>query len=180
MFFKRSTVPVICSLLLLACPVWATKVKSLSLDKICKSAGKIFEGECTDIKTGKDPESGFLCTWYTFKVADGIKGKPAETETIKVYGGSEGNMTVHSMIANFTKGEKAIVFFYPPSQIGLTSCVGLNQGKFSIQEDPDTKARFVTNGMPAKILFDGLDQIVSPQPVKKMQLAEGFTLYQYI
>jgi hypothetical protein len=150
---------------------FASKIKPLNLTSLSMSAGLIFEGECIDIQSGKDKETGLMATWYTFKVLDAIKGRPAETETIKQYGGQEGDIVLQTQTTQYKIGEKAILFLYSQSQIGFTSSVGGNQGKFLIQEFPDDKGSYVTNGMPAMTLFEGLESSISTldkkgQPLK--------------
>lgn len=132
---------------------WADRITPLSLTEIATSAATVFEGECTEVRSGLDAESGMIATWYTFKVTEGIKGDLDETFTFKQYGGSDGERTVVSPSAQYEKSQKVILFLYGTSKIGFSSAVGLTQGKFNIEEDSKTKQRTVSNGMPAAVLF---------------------------
>ncbi|MDP8244475.1 MAG: hypothetical protein P9L94_10380 [Candidatus Hinthialibacter antarcticus] len=143
-----------CAILItLSIHAWADRVHPLSLPEIAASAATIFEGECVDIRSGVDEQSGLLATWYTFKVTNRIKGDLSETFTFKQYGGSDGERRIASPSAQYEKGKTVIVFLYGTSKIGFSSAVGLTQGKFSVIEHPATKKMVVSNGMPAAILF---------------------------
>jgi len=139
---------------------WADRVKPMSLDAITQGAQTIFQGECTEIKSGKDPESGLMATWYTFKIAEGIKGKIGEQFVLKQYGGTDGKITVNAPNVKYQIGEKVVLFLYGVSQIGFSSAVGMQQGKFDITEDKEKNAQYVSNGMPAMLLFANMAQSV--------------------
>ncbi|MBZ0254900.1 hypothetical protein K8I31_02490 [bacterium] len=149
----QRTLYIILLLIPLALFSWADRITPLSLTEITTSAATVFEGECIEVRSGVDSESGMLATWYTFKVAEGIKGDVGETFTFKQYGGSDGERTVVSPSVKYEKGQKVILFLYGTSKIGFSSAIGLTQGKFIIEEDPKTKQRTVSNGMPAAVLF---------------------------
>ena len=131
----------------------------MNLPQIVEDAGKIFVGRCTGVRSGEDPETGLVVTWFTFEVLQGIKGVLGETETIKQIGGTYEGLTVTSFTSTYRVGEEVLLFVYPPSSVGLTSAVGLHQGKFTIYADEKTGKRKVTNGMPENLLF-------APDPVK--------------
>ncbi|MDX9755237.1 MAG: hypothetical protein RBU29_14825 [bacterium] len=165
---KAGLLTIVC-LILATPPGWAVQLKPLSLPQLSQGAGIIFEGECVAIRTGQDAESGFIATWYTFNVLECLKGKTGETVTIKQYGGSDGKITVHAPITSYQVGERVILFLYAQSKIGFTSCVGISQGKFAVREFEDREGRFVTNGMPAKVLFEGLDRVIPTYDSKGIQ-----------
>ncbi len=157
---KKHTVVIFLALIFLSAgAAQSSKVLPLNLPQIVEDAGKIFVGKCTEVKSGKDPESQLVVTWITFKVSRGIKGDVQETETIKQIGGSHEGLTVSTFTPKFKVGEEVLLFVYPPSSVGLTSAVGLNQGKFLVYSDKETGKKKVTNGMPENVLF-------SPQPSK--------------
>lgn len=143
-------------------PTWPNRVKPMNLERIIESAATIFEGKCVDIKTGRDPESNMIATWYTFQVTGGIKGKIGDTFVLKQYGGQDGDVIVNSPAVSYQLGEEVVLFLYGTSELGFTSAVGLQQGKFVVREFPETKTRYVTNGMPAMILFENMEQQIHP------------------
>ena len=69
-------------------------------------------------------------------------------------GGSPGASEVEG-VPSFRPGEEVIVFLYPESSAGLTSPVGLGQGKFTVRRDKHG-ARFAFNDMGNRGLFRGL------------------------
>ncbi len=151
---------VLIALLFLVVPVAdASRVLPLNLPQLVEDAGKIFVGKCTEVRTGKDPQSGLIVTWTTFEVQEGVKGDVQEVETIKQIGGTHEGVTATTFTPVFRVGEEVLLFVYPESPIGLTTAVGLNQGVFNVYTDLKTGKKKVTNGMPENVLF-------SPQPVK--------------
>lgn len=136
----------------------AIKVKPLSLDKITSSAEYVFEGRCIDAKTGKDEVTGMIVTWYTFEVISPVKGKLDKTFTFKQLGGDGESRSLSVPITKYEKGEHMILFLYPKSEIGLTSSVGMNQGKFSINKIEGTDVQYVSNGMNGMTLFANMPQ----------------------
>jgi hypothetical protein len=141
---------------------WSDRIEPLSLIEIVQASGKVFEGECIAERTGRDPDTGLLATWYDFKVIDGIHGDLGETVTVKQYGGSDGEISVYSPVAKYEPGERVILFLYGESEVGFSSAIGFSQGKFSVQEHPETGIRTVTNGMPALTLFKEMDVALAP------------------
>jgi hypothetical protein len=117
----------------------------------------------------------------TFAVERAAKGVSGETVTIEIL---HGNGTAGQGLPGFAPGERAILFLYPPSRLGLTSPVGLGQGKFSLVRDKEgrelainafgnrtllsnvsreTRARLATAhplDLGAKELLDGVDALV--------------------
>ena len=156
---KRKALVLIALLCLTVPAANSSRVLPLNLPELVEDAGKIFIGKCIDVKTGKDPETGLIVTWTTFKVIEGIKGELEETETIKQIGGTHEGITATSFTPEFRVGEEVLLFVYAESRIGLTTAVGLNQGVFNIYTDLKTGKKKVTNGMPDNVLF-------SPQPVR--------------
>jgi len=68
----------------------------------------------------------------TMSVADCLKGTAAKTVTFRQY-----VWDIRSLSANggYHKGEELLLFLRPPSQYGLTSPAGLQQGRFEITRD---------------------------------------------
>ena len=165
---KKHVVVYLALLCLVAGVAESSRVLPMSLPQIVEDAGKIFVGKCTEVKSGKDPESRFIVTWTTFEVSQRIKGEVGETETIKQIGGTHEGITLTSFTPKFRVGEEVLLFVYPESSLGLTSAVGLDQGKFNIYTDRKTGKRKVTNHMPNNLLF-------APEPTK-MSAKRGYRI----
>ena len=95
---------------------WADKIRPLNLQQITKSAHVIFMGECTAVKSGIDPESGLMATWYTFQIHDVYKGAIGDEYVLKQYGGTDGVKTVHVPTSQYKVGETLILFLYGKSR----------------------------------------------------------------
>lgn len=149
-------------LALLSNQAWSDRIIPMSLTEIVQASATVFEGECVHVRTGRDPNTGLLATWYEFTVLEGIEGDFGETFTVMQFGGSDGDITVYSPTASYSLGERVILFLYGESEWGFSSAVGLSQGKFSVQEHPETGVRTVTNGMPALTLFNEMEIALVP------------------
>lgn len=156
---------------------FAVKVKPLSLDKMTKSAEIVFEGKCIDVKTGKDEDSGMMVTWYTFEVITPVKGEIGKTYTFKQLGGSIDSNALSVPITKYAKNEHIILFLYPKSEIGLTSSVGMNQGKFMVNTIEGTDVEYVSNGMNGMTLFANMPQ-TPPSITAKGVKASGMEMFR--
>jgi hypothetical protein len=56
----------------------------------------------------------------------------------------------------FSVNEEIIGMFYAPSSVGFSSPVGMNQGKFLVTTNPETKLQFVRNTYKNQNLFVNL------------------------
>ncbi|MBI2995609.1 MAG: hypothetical protein HYY52_02745 [Candidatus Melainabacteria bacterium] len=113
-----------------------------TLDEIVKSSGKIFAGECKEVKfVEKDLESKLPVYEITFKITEGVKGVHGEKEvTFKQW-----QPTIRQ--ASYEMGKKYILFLYPESERGLTSPVAIQYGKFDILREGIIRKRdVVRNG----------------------------------
>ncbi len=135
----------------------ADKIKPLNLDKMTEAAGVIFEGECISLRSGKDPATGLMTTWFTFRITQGIKGKLDDEYVLKQYGGTDGKTKVSTPSVRYSVGEKVVLFLYGTSRLGFSSAVGMQQGKFTINSIPESKTRYATNGMPAMLLYQDME-----------------------
>jgi len=148
---------------------YAQRAGTMNLERIVREAGMIFAGKVIDVETGtRDPEMNLLVTQYTFHVYDRHYGVEQDTITIKQYGGeADGKSFYPKGVPRFKKGEHVLVFFYPPSKIGMTSPVGMDHGKSSIKGLQSTK-RIVNNHGNAN-RFRGIrhtDAVANPQWLK--------------
>jgi hypothetical protein len=120
-----------------AVPAFATSVLPLDLGQVIDQAAVAFQGTVTDVKTGKDPQTGLLVTMTTFRVDDALKGELGATYTVKQIGGedTETNMRFKAFgVPSYTVGESYVLFFNGVSSAGFTSPVGLQQGRFLIKD----------------------------------------------
>jgi hypothetical protein len=100
----------------------------LGFPQIARAAGTIFSGTVTAI--ARRPASraqSVESVAITFHVEHAIRGaSPGEDLTISQWIG------LWSSGQRYRVGERVLLFLYPPSKLGLTSCVGAPMGRFSV------------------------------------------------
>lgn len=101
---------------------------SLGLPQFASSAGMIFSGTVTNIERhGATSAQPIETVSISFHVERAIRGATAgEDLTISQWVGS------WSAGQRYRIGERALLFLYPRSKLGLTSCVGGQIGRFSV------------------------------------------------
>jgi hypothetical protein len=110
------------TVLALTASVDASQVRPVNLEEMTQRAGLIFSGRCTDVRVEKDVTLGVDVYVAEFRVDRRVKGHAGKT------------LTVRSPL-EWAKGEDVVLFLYGESSYGLSSPVGLGQGKFSVVTD---------------------------------------------
>lgn len=101
---------------------------TIGFEQITRAAGTIFSGTVTAIvrrpaSLGQPVETVAI----TFHVENAFRGvSPDETFTISQW------MGLWSSGQRYRIGERVLLFLYPPSKVGLTSCVAAPLGRFGI------------------------------------------------
>lgn len=101
---------------------------SIGFPQLTKAAGTIFSGTVTSIARRPATRGQAVETVViTFHVENAIRGAtPGEDLTISQW------MGLWSSGQRYRVGERVLLFLYPPSKLGLTSCVAAPMGRFSI------------------------------------------------
>lgn len=101
---------------------------TIGFTSMAHTAGMIFLG--TVIRIERDPAGSaqpVATVAITFHVENALRGsRPGNDLTIKEWAG------VWSSGQRYRVGERVFLFLYPPSKLGLTSCVGGEAGRFGI------------------------------------------------
>ena len=101
---------------------------TIGLQQIARAAGIIFSGTVTAIS--RRPTAGSQAPEtiaITFHVERGIRGAAAGRDlTIFQWTG------LWTGGQRYRVGERVLLFLYPPSKLGLTSCVGGTTGRFAV------------------------------------------------
>jgi hypothetical protein len=101
---------------------------TIGFQQIARAAGIIFSGTVTAIS--RLPASGSQTpetVAITFHVERGIRGTTAGRDlTIFQW------MGLWTSGQRYRVGERVLLFLYPPSTLGLTSCVGGSTGRFAV------------------------------------------------
>lgn len=101
---------------------------TLGFPQVARAAGTIFSGTVTAIARhpaghGQSVETVAI----TFRVEEAIRGAtPGQDLTISQW------MGLWSSGQRYRVGEHVLLFLYPPSKLGLTSCVGGPVGRFTV------------------------------------------------
>ena len=116
----------------------ATTVRWLALEKIIRTADRIFVGRCIDVRSLRDGY-GLPATFITFSVQETIKGNMGRVLTIKMIGSGEAFGLRFAESPTFQEGEEVLLAVYPDSKYGFTSPVGLQQGKWTVVKSESGK-----------------------------------------
>jgi len=149
----------------------ASSVLPVDLDGLVHGAGVAFQGTVTDVHSDRDPQTGWIVTYVTFRVDDALKGSVGASYTMKQIGGRLANGETYRVdgVPTYALGHSYVVFLHSPSSLGLSSPVGLSQGKFDVAQTANGAE--VSNGrdfreMTANIPLDALP----PAARAKMEL----------
>ena len=115
----------------------ATTVIPPTFDQLVGDAELIFQGTCTDVKSqwiGEGAEHRIV-TYVTFKVEDSLKGKPGESYTIRMLGGTVDGTTMEvSDTPKFKTGDRDILFVEHNGQ-QFVPLVGIMHGRYRVKHD---------------------------------------------
>ena len=117
-------------------PARASQVRARNLSEMVAAAGMIFTGRVEAIET--DRVHDLPVTRVTFRIEEGLRGAAGETVTLTFPGGVQPNGFPYrvSGLAPFHTGDRLVLLAYPASPLGLTSPVGLYQGRFELRSGP--------------------------------------------
>jgi hypothetical protein len=132
-------------LILLIAPAGASLVVQLDLVSLHSRAGTLFHGRCTGRQEFPEAKP-FPYTEYTFEVIDALKGcrdgagNLQKTVTIRHAGTRTGYVRPDGLevaplrlgVPEHEPGEEVVLFLTPESRFGLSSPIGLAQGKFKV------------------------------------------------
>jgi hypothetical protein len=170
---RQTTTLLLLLVALLHCPKMSLAQSSpLSLQQVVAASGFIFSGKVIKVWSERDSATGFIITSATIAVQDAVRGVNDARFTFKQYGGSYHGVKVFvADMSYFTEGEEIVAFLYPASVWGLTSPIGTNEGKLTIQYDSATGKKFlVGNFLHDQMLMPPLNKIM-PSPAATGQAA---------
>jgi hypothetical protein len=137
-FPRRASVACLAALLALALAVPAAtqlspRTKPLNLVEIVDHAGIIVRGRVLSVQAEKHPQLTNLNTVVvTLKVEEVLKGQAGTEFTFRQY-----VWDIRSVGSGlgYKNGQEILLMLLPPSQYGLSSPVGFEQGRFRFQTD---------------------------------------------
>ena len=153
----RALLPIFALLVGFTGQLRATQVRPLNLEQMTERAATIFTGVCTEVRVERDPNVGWVSV-ASFEVERTVKGRVARTATVRLLGGQpdlEPRSTSIAGMPGFHRGDEVVLFLYGTSALGLTSPVGLGQGRFTVVRDKAGK-KLAINAFGNDRLLDGL------------------------
>jgi hypothetical protein len=163
------SIPALVILVLLGCSATAQRgalTTPRSIDQLSQEAAFIVHGHVTSAKVEPHPQLHNLMTvLVTMNVEETLKGTPSKSIQFRQY-----IWDIRDQIdaARYGKGEDLLLMLGPVSQYGLTSPVGLQQGRFRITRSSKGEAMAV-NGNGNLRLFQATEQRAEVRGVKLSQ-----------
>lgn len=146
-------------LLLLIClatlPSAASQVRAVNLEQMTERAARIFAGRCLETSVTFDPEAGGEVLTATFEVSRAVKGHVGDTATVRMLRGARDGADGLPGMPRLRPGDDVVLFLYGDSDLGLTSPVGLGQGRFAVIEDKRGR-KLAINDLANRNLLRGL------------------------
>jgi len=127
----------------------------VDLARMVDESENVVLARVTNVVAEKHPQFENLDTVVvTLQVIEPLKGTPGATLTFRQY---VWDITDLNTKLNYRTGEEVVLMLRQPSQVGLTSPVGLEQGRFRVERDA-LNNRMVRNGSDNAGLFGTVDQ----------------------
>ena len=144
---------------------WAQRgayTRPADLDYIVQQAEIILRGHVVSASVEPHPQFSALQTVVvTVKVDKVIKGQAQSTHTFRQF---IWDVRDSADAAGYRKADELLLFLNPPSEYGLTSPVGLEQGRFRIERDAQGH-RFAINGRGNTALFEQVAEKASSRGI---------------
>lgn len=117
-------------------PIMAQIARPVDLVEMSQLAGQVVVGHCTEVTMETLPGYNYtFVTKVTLAVHQVLKGSPTQTLSFLQYGKPNDRGLPH--LKSYRKGDEVLLLLYPLSKIGLTSPVGIEQGRFVITAAAD-------------------------------------------
>ena len=152
-------------MLTLAAPAWAQRgalTIPRNLDQLTDRSAVIVLGTVISAHVEQHPDfSGLDTVVVELRVKETLKGQAGGTFTFREY---IWDIRDVSNAAGYRKGQDLLLLMIAPSEYGLSSPAGLEQGRFRILRD-STGREFAVNGHSNIQLFDGISAQLEKQGI---------------
>jgi hypothetical protein len=146
----------------------ATTIARMPLAQIAQAAPLIVRARCTANSVAFD--AGEIWTFTSFQVEEIWRGEAPLQITVRLLGGTMGNITSHvSGVPQFRPGED-IILFLQPTKRGDFSIVSWQQGTFRISRDSAGTAAYVTQDTASFATFDPATRQFQATGIRHMPL----------
>jgi len=144
--------PILSAVLLFCLGAGATTLESMSVERMARVAHVIVRARCISNRANWD--AGEIWTSTSFEILETWKGTPPEHITVRLLGGTVGQLTsTVSGVPRFLPGEEVVLFLESTPQ-GDFSIVSWQQGTFRIRRDPRTETQIITQDTASFATFD--------------------------
>lgn len=134
-----------------------------NLAQLADRADLIIRGQVLTAKSEPHPQlRGLQTIVVTLRVSERLKGDSPDIYTFRQY---VWDIRDRFNTAGYRKGQHLLLLMNKPSRLGLTSPVGLEQGRFTIRRDA-TGTTFAVNGRGNVGLFTKVDQHLQQRKVR--------------
>jgi hypothetical protein len=147
----------------------ATTLKRMSVADLARAAHTVVRARC--ITNSTRWEAGEIWTFTTFEVEETWKGSAPAQITVRMLGGSAGNLTsTVSGVPRFSPGEELILFLErtPAQDFSIVSWM---QGTFRIAHNRASGEEIVTQDTAAFPVFDPASHNFEAAGIRKMPLS---------
>jgi hypothetical protein len=154
-------------LVMVACtvPAWAQRgalTIPRNLDQLTARSGDIVRGTVISARVEKHPEfNGLNTVVVKLQVTETLKGQARSVFTFRQY---IWDIRDGKDAAGYQKGQDLLLMMIAPSQYGLSSPSGLEQGRFTISHDKNGR-EVAVNGRGNMKLFDGIGAQVAAKGI---------------
>jgi hypothetical protein len=150
-----------------------TTFARLSISQMSQRASAIVRAQC--VASTVVEVSGEIWTLTTFDVQEIWRGAAPSRITVRLLGGTSGNLTSHvAGIPRFRPGEQVILFLSPMKHFsgpGEFSVVSWQQGTFRIQRDRGTGEELASQDTGGYFTFDPVSHRFSANGAVRMPVA---------
>ena len=154
--------------------VFATTLKRMSVADLTHAAQAIARVRCAS--NAARWEGGEIWTFTTFDIEETWKGSLPPRITVRLLGGTSGNLTSKvSGIPRFAENEK-VVLFLERTSAGDFSVVSWAQGTFRISRDRVTQAEIVTQDAAAFAVFDPVSHRFEANGIRRLPTWELYAV----
>ena len=154
--------------------VSATTLKRMSVADLAHAAQAIVRARCAS--NSARWEGGEIWTFTTFDIEETWKGSLPPRITVRLLGGTSGNLTSKvSGIPRFAEYEK-VVLFLERTSAGDFSVVSWTQGTFRISRDRVTQEEIVTQDTATFAVFDPVSRRFEANGIRRLPTWELYAV----
>jgi len=162
---RRIVAPLVTATLLAAVAGASTAVRA-SVEDLTAASRLVAEGVVTDHSVTLDRAAGVIWTEHRLRVGSVLAGDAGETLVVRVRGGRVGTIEQEVIGAPKLADGERVVLFLGAEEHGAREIVGLAQGAFEVETDPQTGAVVCHNSIDGLSLVDPAGGDAAPEALR--------------